>query len=214
VYRGLLLDLYGTLVHDDDTPVCAEVAANAGVATAVVAAEWAARLDALASPAHGAGFRTLADLNRAALAGTAAHVGATLDVDALIRPQEHPLYPDARPFLAQVGLPVCLVSDADRAEVEAVLARHGIVVDAVVTSEDVRAYKPRPEPFRAALAALGLSAAEVVHVGNSPVYDVAGAAALGIATGYVDRGGRGRPAGTTATYSARSLTGLLPYLRS
>jgi FMN phosphatase YigB (HAD superfamily) len=130
VYRGVLLDLYGTLVHDGDAGVCARVAAAAGVTADVVAADWAAR------------------------------------------------------------------------------------VAAVVTSEDVRAYKPRPGPFLAGLAALGLRADELVHVGDSAAYDVAGAAALGIDTGFVDRSRRGLPAGGVATYRATSLTGLLPHLRA
>lgn len=213
MYRGVLLDLYGTLVGDDDAGVCARVAAAAGVPAAEVAAEWDRRIDALAAPAHGAGFRTLADLNAASLAATAAHFGAPVDVSALVaalRSQPHPPYADARPFLEQVGVPVCLVSDADRADVQAVLQRHRLPVDAVVTSEDVRAYKPRPEPFRAGLAALGLSAGEVVHVGNSPAYDVAGAAALGIDTGFVDRSGTSPGVGT---YRAATLTGLLAAFR-
>lgn len=130
MYRGVLLDLYGTLVHDGDAGVCARVAA--------------------------------------------------VDVAALVAALR------ARPFLEQVGVPVCLVSGADRADVRAVLDRHGLRVDAVVTSEDVRAYKPRPEPF------------------------LAGPAALGIDTGFVDRDGRGLPVGT---YRARTLTGLLDCLR-
>jgi hypothetical protein len=39
VYRGVLLDLYGTLVHDDEDllpPICADVAKRAAVSPAAV----------------------------------------------------------------------------------------------------------------------------------------------------------------------------------
>jgi len=107
---------------------------------------------------------------------------------------------------------VCLVSDADRDDLAAVLTRHGIVVEAVVTSQDARAYKPRPEPFRLALARLGLGAGDVLHVGDSPGSDVAGAQALGIDTALVERAGSRPPAGVEPRYRVASLTALLPLL--
>jgi 2-haloacid dehalogenase/putative hydrolase of the HAD superfamily len=91
-----------------------------------------------------------------------------------------------------------------------VLALHGISVAAVVTSEQARAYKPRPEPFRLALDRLGLGPGEVIHIGDSPSSDVAGAAALGIDTAFLDRGGAGLPPGVSATRTAATLTALLP----
>jgi len=81
-----------------------------------------------------------------------------------------------------------------------------------VTSEDARAYKPRPEPFRLALRGLGLAAAEVLHVGDSPAADIAGAGELGIRTAFVRRGGRRLPAHLTATHTVGTLTALLPVL--
>jgi len=53
---------------------------------------------------------------------------------------------------------------------QAVLNHHGITVDIVVTSEDARAYKPRPEPFRLALQRLGLAATDVIHIGDYMAY--------------------------------------------
>lgn len=211
VYRAILLDVYGTLVRDDEDwadEVCAHVASVAGVSPPAVVAEWQRRLYASAEVAHGARFRTLADLTLGSLAETASHFGVRL------RPERPwvapPLFDDSLPFLDAVSVPVCLVSDADRDELEAVLAFHRISVAAVVTSEEARAYKPRPEPFRLALARLGLGPGDVVHIGDSASSDVAGAAALGIDTAFLDRTGAGP---VTATYTAASLTALLPQLR-
>lgn len=59
--------------------------------------------------------------------------------------------------------------------------------DAVIVSEEVGVGKPDPAPFRAALAALGLTASEVVMVGNDIDRDVAGAHAAGIRPVLIDR---------------------------
>lgn len=218
MYQAVLLDVYGTLVRDDDDSadeVCVHVAELAGVEPSAVAAEWHRRLYASADVAHGADFRTLADLTIGSLAETAAHFGAPLIPDQVC--QRHleswrrpPLFDDSLRFLDALDVPVCLVSDVDSDDLEAIMALHGLCVAAVVTSEEARAYKPRPEPFQLALARLGLGPNDVIHIGNSASSDVAGAAALGIDTAFLDREGRGLPAGVTATYAATTLTALLP----
>jgi FMN phosphatase YigB (HAD superfamily) len=69
--------------------------------------------------------------------------------------------------------------------------------DALVISHDVGVRKPRPEIFEAALAALAVEPAEVLHVGDNLEADVAGAAALGIRTVWLTRCVRD-PAGARA----------------
>ncbi|PRY32878.1 HAD family hydrolase [Pseudosporangium ferrugineum] len=214
MYRAVLLDVYGTLVHDDETwatEAAAGIAARSGADPDDVARYWSARIWAMAGSAHGPDFRRLDDLDAASLAETAAHFGTHAG------PPRYPAglpapYPDSLPFLAAAGLPVCLVSDADRDRLEPVLHGHGITAAAVVTSEDARAYKPRPEPFRMALRLLGLAAGDVLHIGDSPAADLAGANNLGIDTAFVRRDARPLPPGVTATYTVDTLTGLLPVL--
>jgi 2-haloacid dehalogenase/putative hydrolase of the HAD superfamily len=216
----VLLDVYGTLVHDDDTwvaEIAALVAGLAGVDPDLVAGEWSARIWAMADAAQGDRFRRLADLNASSLAETAAFFGVRVDADQVCQQQMEswstsPLFADSLPFLAAVDVPVCLVSDADRDRLLALLEHHGITVDAVVTSEDARAYKPRSEPFRLALRHLGLAVTDVVHVGDSPVSDLGGAGRLGIDTAFVSRDGRGLPAHVAATHTIDTLTALLPLL--
>lgn len=62
------------------------------------------------------------------------------------------------------------------------LAQDGLLdhFAATVYSVDVGHAKPRPEPFRRALEALGISAAETIHVGDIERTDVAGALAVGM----------------------------------
>jgi 2-haloacid dehalogenase/putative hydrolase of the HAD superfamily len=216
----VLLDVYGTLVHDDGAwvaDVSSLVAALAGVNSDAVEREWSARIWSMADTAHGHGFRSLADLNISSLTETAAHFGVRVDARQLCRRQTQlgprpPLFADSRPFLAAVTMPVCLVSDADRDDLQAVLDHHGITVDSVVTSQDARAYKPRPEPFRLALQRLGLAATDVIHIGDSPASDIVGASQLGIDTAFVRRDDRRLPAHLTAAYTVDTLTALLPML--
>jgi len=220
MYAAVLLDVFGTLVEDDDTwavEAASLVADLAGVEADAVAREWSDRIWAMADTAHGAGFQRLADLNVSSLTDTATHFGVRVDADQLrrrqpafwLRPQ---LFADSRAFLAAVDVPVCLVSDADRHSLEVLLAHHRIAVDEVVTSEDARAYKPRPEPFQLALRRLGLAPADVIHVGDSPLSDITGANDLGIDTAFLNRDGRRLPDGLTATYTVDTLTALLPIL--
>jgi 2-haloacid dehalogenase/putative hydrolase of the HAD superfamily len=212
--------VYGTLVHDDDAwvaEVASLVADLAGVDPAVVAGEWSAAIWAMADTAHGDGFRCLADLNVSSLAETAAHVGVRVDAAQVCRWQMEfwhppPLFTDGLPFLAAVDVPVCLVSDADRDRLQAVLDHHRITADSVVTSEDARAYKPRSEPFQLALQRLDLATTDVIHVGDSPASDIAGASQLGIDTAFVSRDGRGLPPHLAATHTIDTLTALLPIL--
>jgi len=67
-------------------------------------------------------------------------------------------------------------------------ARCAIKFDAVVTAEEVGFYKPRPEPYRAVLAALNVSADHALFVAGSSA-DVAGAAAVGMPVVWHNRVG-------------------------
>ncbi|GID28006.1 HAD family hydrolase [Paractinoplanes brasiliensis] len=208
MFKAVLLDVFGTLVVDvaDISPF----ASFAGVPVSEVARVYDEHLWALADGAHGPAFRTLADLEASALAATEDHFRVRLPGAPV---SSYELFPDAAPFLAALTVPVCLVSDADRDHLSGLLRSLGVTADHVVTSEDARAYKPRPEPFRMALSLLGLAAADVLHVGDNPDSDLAGAAALGIATAYVNRTGRPVPPSARPTYVVTDLRELLPHVR-
>lgn len=80
----------------------------------------------------------------------------------------------------------------------------GVVVSAVSGFE-----KPDPRLFEEALEASGVGRERAIHVGNDPVTDVQGAAAVGIDTVLVDR--RGNVEAPEATFVVRDL-GELPQL--
>ena len=75
-----------------------------------------------------------------------------------------------------------IVSNADNYPLMDILRRANLEFEAVVTSETVRSYKPNPRIFRYALKALGRKASETAFVGDSPVVDIPGAAAVGLLT--------------------------------
>ena len=64
----------------------------------------------------------------------------------------------------------------------------GVSFDAVVTAEEAGYYKPRPEPYRAVLAALGVKADDAVFVAGSSA-DVPGAAGVGMRVVWHNRVG-------------------------
>jgi 2-haloalkanoic acid dehalogenase type II len=107
------------------------------------------------------------------------------------------------------GVPRAIVSNADHAFLEDILNRNRLRFDAVITSESTRTYKPRPQIFEAALQALRMNPAEVVHVGDSLEADIAGAARLGMRTVWVNRANvRRGPSDPKPDAEVRDLTDL------
>jgi putative hydrolase of the HAD superfamily len=87
------------------------------------------------------------------------------------------------------------------------LRRH---FDVSVYSVDIGHAKPRPEPFRAALDALGLPAADVVHIGDNERTDVRGALDMGMRAIRVDFVKQNGP--SAAEFVARDFDSLVRYL--
>jgi putative hydrolase of the HAD superfamily len=112
---------------------------------------------------------------------------------ALVASLRFTAYPDVLPALAwarEHGLGLVVVSNWDSSLAD-VLDRIGVgeQVDGVVTSAGAGAAKPDPAIFRAALALVGVRAAQALHVGDSLVEDVAGARAAGVGAVWLDRAG-------------------------
>ncbi|MDR0402499.1 MAG: HAD family hydrolase [Treponema sp.] len=60
--------------------------------------------------------------------------------------------------------------------------------DAVFSTEEFGALKPNPAPFEKLAGAMGLSPGEILYVGNSPRYDIAGAKRAGMKAALLRRG--------------------------
>lgn len=219
---ALMLDFYGTVVGDDRAVIagiCAQVAATLArpLPAAEIARQWSARFAALCAGTGGA-FMTQREAAVASLGDVLMELGSPADARQLAGAQfgywrHPPLFPDTIGFLSRVTIPVCIVSNIDRADLEAALGYHGLTFDHVVTSEEARSYKPRPEPFEQALGLLGVPRAAVLHAGDSLTSDVAGAGNAGIAAAWVNRTGRARPTGITLRAEVADLTELASLLR-
>jgi 2-haloalkanoic acid dehalogenase type II len=221
--RAILLDFYGTIVHDDDLPIveiCRQVAAAAlqPVTAREVGAYWSRSFMEWCTRSHGPAFRTQRALEQLSLQEVLGRFSAALDAEALsFVLYEHwarpPLWPESVDALSQCDVPLCLVSNIDDADLQAALVHNGLTFEHVVTSEGCRAYKPRREMFERALEVLGLPAADVLHVGDSIGSDVRGAQGAGVPVLWINRRGRTLPAGAVAPdHVSTDLQGLLAHV--
>ncbi|MGE0387946.1 MAG: HAD-IA family hydrolase [Gammaproteobacteria bacterium] len=130
--------------------------------------------------------------------------------DDLGDPGQWRLYPDALPALrrlAAASVPVAVVSNFD-SRLRDILDGLGVagLLRCLVFSTATGAAKPDPEIFHAALAALGLPARCVLHAGDDPSADYAGARAAGLQARLVVRDpASARPAGIRCVASLTDL---------
>ncbi|MBI4310367.1 MAG: HAD family hydrolase [Chloroflexi bacterium] len=114
---------------------------------------------------------------------------------------------DARP------LKVAVLSNADNVALNALVRLHGFPLDAVVSSETARAYKPVRQAFDLMLQRLGVPAAQCLYVGDSQHDDVQGAKAVGMQAAWINRNGAKRDAKYPAPdYTISNLLELLAIL--
>ena len=109
-----------------------------------------------------------------------------------------PIFEESKQFFEMCPVPIYVLSNIDRDDILKAIEYHGLKPDGVFTSEDAKSYKPRKELFELALNSTGLSAEEVVHIGDSLNSDVNGASAVGIGTIWINRCKREVPKGVVA----------------
>lgn len=214
--RAVTFDAFGTIIdtgRDVLLRVCRQALADAGSGAdpRVFLETW----DGYFFGAATEPFLLLYDITADSLARAFRDHGIQRDpepyVDLLerewLRAKAYPEVPGV--LQALDGVPRAVVSNADHAFLQEILARNRLAFEAVITSESARAYKPRPRIFEAALAALDLRGDEVVHVGDSLAADVAGASRLGMRTIWVNRSGIHRgPEDPVPDGEVRDLTGV------
>ncbi len=200
--RAVTLDLYGTLldfdVERDETPMVADLLDETGsqLDPSHVLACWVREaLDDRAKQP----FRSVRSCLEAGAAATRRRLGLNIDPVAWADALEH-LWMTREPFpgtleamdrLRDAGLRLAIVTNLDTHVLSNVVERTGLggMVDAAVSSERARAYKPHPRPFQLALDALDAGPADAIHVGDSPGEDRAGAHAAGMQCVLVDEQG-------------------------
>jgi 2-haloacid dehalogenase len=118
-------------------------------------------------------------------------------VDAALRPQlldaylKLDAYPDARVSVAALkarGLATAILSNGSPRMLESAVAASGMAphLDAVLSVDAVRMYKPRPEVYALVTTRFALRPEEIVFV-SSNRWDVMGAAAFGFRPLWVNR---------------------------
>ncbi len=113
-----------------------------------------------------------------------------------------PAFPDSPAALTDLAhrFQLIILSNVDRASFRGSNERLGVAFDAIVTAEDVGAYKPAARNFEALLAttrAMGIGPGRLLHVAQSLFHDHVPAKAAGLPTVWIDR--RHGRAGSGAT---------------
>jgi len=119
-------------------------------------------------------------LARLSLAATLARLGTEADEDDVMNAfGELPAFPDAAEAVRTAETALVL-TNGGRSDTERLLERAGIAV-AVVSVEEVRAYKPHPAPYRAAAERAGDFVLVAAHA-----WDVQGALSAGYGAVWVN----------------------------
>ncbi|MDO3684819.1 HAD family hydrolase [Micromonospora sp. C28ISP2-4] len=181
--------------------------AAAGVVLADLEGDWGAVFGALsAAPVQ--------EIRRAALARSLARAGLEADLDefaALFFARRYALsrpFPDVLPALAALR-PHHLLGFATNGNSRA--ERCGLAGQfafEVYAHEGGLPKKPAPDFFAAVVAATGLPAAHIVHVGDSPEHDVVAAQRAGLRAVWLNRAGLPRPRGLEPDAEVSTLAGL------
>ena len=86
-----------------------------------------------------------------------------------------PVYEDAVEFFKQCSLPIYVLTNNGKEFVEKTLNHHSLKCTEIISSDDVKAYKPKKELFEKALSVANVKPEEVIHIGDSWSNDVLGA---------------------------------------
>jgi 2-haloacid dehalogenase len=110
--------------------------------------------------------------------------------------RDWPAFPDTAEALAYLKrhFKLVILSNVDNESFSGSNARLGVAFDAVVTAEDVGAYKPSPRNFEALLQRLGrglggapVAKGDILHTAESLFHDHVPANAFGLATCWIHR---------------------------
>ncbi len=91
--------------------------------------------------------------------------------------------------LIQQQWPTALLSNADDDYLLPNVGLLGVDFQAVLSSEEVRSYKPQPALFQELLRRMGVTPEETVYVGDRQFEDVQGASAVNMRTMWINRAG-------------------------
>lgn len=206
--KALLMDLYGTMVRENDgliRDIARRVCETSPqvISPGDVAHYWWETMNGHFRSHNGDDFKPMAELEELALLELAGRFESRFNVqDALeeiaLSWQRPEVYSDVRQLMFRLPLPICVVANGDREPIVAAVKYAQLEVQAIVTSEDARSYKPDEAIFRRAVEVMGIQPDEALFVGDSIFYDMQPAQKAGLYAAWVNRlgrplGGRGLP---------------------
>ncbi|WP_341771177.1 haloacid dehalogenase type II [Amycolatopsis acidicola] len=169
------------------------------------------------------GYRDFAEIAGAAAGAVATSYGREIDdeqrkrIGAGLRSlPPHPEVPDALARLRSDGFTLVALGNSPLATVEAQLANGQLdgMFDRVFSAEQAGSLKPSAAPYRQVLDAYGIPADEAIMIAAHG-WDIAGAQAVGLHTGFVARPGQIQlPGAPEATIQAADLGALADLVRS
>lgn len=196
-YKTFFLDFYGTLVHEDGVVIdriCQDITLSSAIKSSPkeIGLFWWHNFTALCENSYGPAYKTQRELELTSIKNTISHFQSSADPvslsDLLYHCWQHPpIFEESLSFLAQCVVPTYVVSNIDKQDIQMASAHHNFKFNGIVTSEDSRSYKPRPEIFLLALERYGLSPDKVLHIGDSYSVDVDGGNRVGIDTVWLNR---------------------------
>ncbi len=109
-----------------------------------------------------------------------------------------PPWPDAQAGLATLGkrFTVATLSNGNRSQQEALMRFSGLPFQRLISAEDFKHYKPDPEVYLGAAAALGLAPDRVMMVAAHKA-DLRAARSAGLRTAFVERALESGPSGSS-----------------
>ncbi len=194
--KGVFLDFYGTVVHEDGVivqDICEHILRTSRAADiSQIKYYWWEEFQNLFSNSFCESFCTQRALEHQSIVNTLQHFCSTESAEEICklmfeRWEKPPLFEDAKVFMDRCPVPVYIVSNIDINDIKKAIDYHGLKPARVFTSEEARAYKPRKELFELALRETGLLPEDIVHIGDSFSSDVRGAKALGIPAIWLNR---------------------------
>jgi 2-haloacid dehalogenase len=138
-------------------------------------------------------YQDFSVITRESLAYTLKALGLKHDADVLARIMEKylhlDLYPDAAATLAAMrDRKLAILSNGSPAMLDALVRSSGLdrVLDATISVDSQRVFKPSPEAYALIEARLGVPPAEVLFVSSNP-WDACGAKAFGLQVAWIER---------------------------
>ncbi|MDR6552626.1 HAD family hydrolase [Paenibacillus qinlingensis] len=222
MYKAVFLDFYGTLVHEDDVlveEICRKILKSTSTPTTTeeIGKYWWNSFSKTFYSSYGANFRTQREIEILSLEDTISFFNSFENPrelsEILFNHWQAPqLFEDTNVFLNSITTPKIILSNIDRNDIQSAINHNGLSFDNLITSEDVKSYKPRLDMFQQALKAYKLNPLEVLHVGDSLSSDVAGAQNAGVKVAWINRKNKVLPANYSPDYIINSLQELIALL--